>query len=304
MFRSFRFAVLPVAFCAVAGISVLSAGCGGGNTDAVQAVAAGGTTNSVFAGRSQTGTVAIGEGQTGTLNLTVGRDGRTATGTLTVAANQTGRQAFSFAVGTYNISGTVDPVTGAFTMSGNVPGAGAFTLGGTLPTTATTGAFRLTAGGQTYTGSLPGISVAPTPTPTPTSTATPTPGGAVTIPSGYVIAASASAAGQNVLTISAYNSAGSTTALTINVVYGSSSPHTGTFPVTGDSSANNAAVVYTNGGSAYGGVSGNVVVEEISSQVRYRLDNVVLQAPNGSQITLSGSGQTTIPYVSLGSYGF
>lgn len=120
-------------------------------------------------------TVALPNGATGTANIVVAPGG-TCTGTLTVSGGAT-RQvtSFSLGAGTYALSGTVDPTTGAFTMTGNIGGE-PFSYSGTFPAPGNGnvgGSYTLTAGGQTYTGSFAGSGIAPTPAPSPVVSPTP-----------------------------------------------------------------------------------------------------------------------------------
>ena len=167
------------------GTLIVLAGCGGDSNNDSDLLGTGGISlpgASRYAGTYR-GTLALPEGRTGTTNITVAADG-TATGTLTVSGGTTATRqatAFSFGTGTYTISGTVDPTTGAFSMTGNIGGQ-AFSYSGTLPTPGNGnvgGVYTLTAGGQTYTGSFAG-SGGGTVTPTPTPAPTPTPGGTST----------------------------------------------------------------------------------------------------------------------------
>ncbi|MBC8140983.1 MAG: hypothetical protein H7Y38_06025 [Armatimonadetes bacterium] len=158
-------------------------GCGGddNNDNDLPGSGIGTGTTSVFAGR-KTSTVALSGGRTGTLDFTVDNASR-CTGTLTVSGGTaTTRQAFSFMAGTYSISGTVDPVTGAFNLTGTIPGSGGFTIAGTLPspTTGAGGAYTLMANGETYSSNFSPVAI-PSPTATPTPVATPSSsGGAAT----------------------------------------------------------------------------------------------------------------------------
>jgi hypothetical protein len=95
------------------------------------------------------GAANLGGGQTSVLSLDVANNG-VATGTVTV----TGLQAQTAApVGTYDVQGSVDLTTGAFTVNGNVPAVGPFSITGTLPATATgQGHYTLTVGNQTFHG--------------------------------------------------------------------------------------------------------------------------------------------------------
>ncbi len=177
LFRLNRVAVLAASLATL----TLLAGCGGGDNNDSDLFGTGGGTSqpavSRYAGTYKS-TVALPNGATGTTNIIVAANG-TCTGTLTVAGGTTGRQAtaFSFGAGTYAISGTVDPTTGAFTMTGNIGGQ-PFSYNGTLPAPGNNfvgGSYSLSAGGQAYTGSFAGSSVTPTPTPAPTSSPTASP---------------------------------------------------------------------------------------------------------------------------------
>ncbi|MBC8143629.1 MAG: hypothetical protein H7Y38_19535 [Armatimonadetes bacterium] len=130
-------------------------------------------------------------GATATTNIVVAPNG-IATGTLTVsggtatavsgsATTRGTRQAtaFSFVAGTYAISGTVNPTTGAFQMTGNIGGQ-PFSYSGNLPTPGGDGGlFSLTAGTQVYTSSFasPGGGTTPAPSPvvSPSPTVNPSP---------------------------------------------------------------------------------------------------------------------------------
>ncbi|MBC7806654.1 MAG: hypothetical protein H7145_10935 [Akkermansiaceae bacterium] len=175
MNHPFIFSVRFASAVALASLSVLSlVGCGGGDDDpnaGLPLIASPNT--SLFAGR-KTGTVTLSGGKTGALDFTVDAANR-ATGSITIAGSS--RQAYSFALGTFNISGTVDPITGAFTMVGDIPGSGPFSVGGTLPdTSGVGGGYTLTAAGETYTGVFGAITVpSPSPGATPTPAPTPTP---------------------------------------------------------------------------------------------------------------------------------
>lgn len=95
------------------------------------------------------GAANLGGAQTSLLSLDVANNG-VATGTLTV----TGLQAQTAApVGTYDVQGSVDLNTGAFTVNGNIPAVGPFSINGVLPATATgQGNYTLTVGNQTFNG--------------------------------------------------------------------------------------------------------------------------------------------------------
>ena len=159
-------------FAASLGIfSLTLAGCGGSEVNGIIPIASPTPTPaSAFAGTYRSANIALPSGRTGATVVTVAANG-TCTGTLTVTDGATTRQAtaFSFAAGTYAISGTIDPTTGAFSMTGNIGGQ-QFSYGGTLPTPGNGnigGSYSLTAGGQTYSGTFAG-GTTPTPNPSPT----------------------------------------------------------------------------------------------------------------------------------------
>ncbi|CAN5711194.1 hypothetical protein BH11ARM2_BH11ARM2_19000 [soil metagenome] len=147
-------------FSALALTAALGAliGCGGdgsttpGLTDATTANPLDPTINP-YQGSYQAST-ALDDGKTGTTDLIVGADG-SANGTLTVVAGTTPATRFSLPVGTYSLAGTVDPDSGAFALVGTVPELGELAYSGTLPSSGADGAFTLTAGGDTWTGTIP-----------------------------------------------------------------------------------------------------------------------------------------------------
>ncbi len=161
---------------ATIGTIALITGCGGGDDDpnaGLPPTLVASPSASAYAGTYRSASIALPDGRIGTTAFTVGGDDR-ATGTLTVTDGATTRQAtsFNFAVGTYAISGTIDPTTGAFSMTGNIGGQ-TFSYIGTLPTPGNGnvgGSYTLTAGGQTYTGSFAGSGGTVSPTPAPSST--------------------------------------------------------------------------------------------------------------------------------------
>lgn len=125
-------------------------------------------------------------GQTAHINVSVDSSGH-ATGSLEVVGNGsaiarsrlgTVASGISISVGYANISGEIDPSTGAFHFSGNIALGGtstSFDLSGNLPTTpGGTGSVTATINGHTYTASI-GAGVGPTPLPTQSSQPTPTP---------------------------------------------------------------------------------------------------------------------------------
>lgn len=101
-----------------------------------------------FAGRG-----ALSDGQTGTLNLVVAAD-NTVTGTFVIDSPVRALAAFSVATGSYSVSGTVDPNTGAFSVTGSVPGFGTFTITGVLTRAGSVGTYAVNLNGQTFTGSI------------------------------------------------------------------------------------------------------------------------------------------------------
>jgi len=108
-----------------------------------------------FAGRG-----ALSNGQTGTLNLTVATDGK-ASGTFVVDNPVRSLADFTVVTGSYSVSGTVDPNTGAFTVSGTVPEFGAFSITGVLPRNGAVGNYVVTLNGQTFTGAIQAGSTPP-----------------------------------------------------------------------------------------------------------------------------------------------
>lgn len=259
-------------------LSVLLAGCGGGTNDAVSNLAPGQNSGGAnFAGRSYQSVVTLGEARKGTLDLSVAADG-TANGTIKVEETAT-RQV---AIGTFPLSGLVDLLTGALNLTGSYTVDGQtfpLSIQGTLPTLGTTGGtVKITVNGQTFTSTFSGTGT-----------------GGATLPTGFVIATSAGASAPSLL---------------IGVGYGAAKPKTGSFPVQGAEDTNTAIVTYNDGTNVYAGRSGTVEILEISSKVRYKLTNVSVQTLDGSKsLTLSGSGQTTVPYVAvdlggLGGFGF
>jgi hypothetical protein len=122
-------------------LSILLAGCGGD-----QPV-------SPYAGRYR-GTGALDSGKPGTLDFTVNLD-NSADGTLT-AGNPTNANPslFVFDVNTFGVRGSVNKLTGDYSRSGTVAGQGPFTVFGVLPAANASTAYTVTAGGQTFTGTL------------------------------------------------------------------------------------------------------------------------------------------------------
>jgi hypothetical protein len=113
---------------------------------------------------------------TGALDFTVDASYQI-TGMLSIAGSS--RAAYAFSAGVFGLTGTVDPVTGAFTMTGDIPGSGPFSISGYLPNAAGTAGYTLTAGGETYSGAFAPL---PSPTASPSPSASPVPlaGGSAT----------------------------------------------------------------------------------------------------------------------------
>lgn len=137
-------------------------GCGGdgsttpGLTDGTNATDGTNGTNPAtnpFAGTYRT-TVGLDAGKSGTTELIVAADG-TATASLTVAAGAVPATRFSIPIGTYGLAGTVDADTGAFTLGGTIPEVGEILYTGALPSSGADGAFTLTAGDDSWTGTIP-----------------------------------------------------------------------------------------------------------------------------------------------------
>ena len=93
-------------------------------------------------------------GQNSSLDITVDNAG-TATGTM-IVTNPPMRAINPLAVtipgGTYNVTGTVNPNTGAFSLTGTIVGFGNFTINGVLPTGTAQGNYLVTINGQNYPG--------------------------------------------------------------------------------------------------------------------------------------------------------
>ena len=126
-------------------------GCGGGNNSIN---GSNGTLLSVAGNYASSSATSLSAGRAGALALTVAAN-NTATGTLTVTdtGTRSGR-AYDFSVGIFDVAGTVDPYTGAYTLSGNFPGSTPFSIGGTLPTSGQNGNYTITVNGETFTGSV------------------------------------------------------------------------------------------------------------------------------------------------------
>ncbi len=158
-----------------------------------------------------TGTVALANGQSGQVDLTVQANGD-ASGTLTVSDSNTvnffatagstrlGRAAAIIA--TANLSGTVNPQTGEFSVHGNFTDNDGqpvqVDLSGILPFFPGGGSMTLSLNSAQYSGTISGSNptatptptsndTGPTSTPTPTATPTPTGGGANPTPTTGVV---------------------------------------------------------------------------------------------------------------------
>ncbi len=126
-------------------LTSLLTGCGG--SDSSSSIAA-----NPFAG-AYNGTSTLDAGRTGTLTASVSSTGAV-TGTFAVAAAPTATPGknFSFSIGTFNLTGTVD-ASGTLNATGTDPIGGAFTITGTLSRTGN-GSFTITAGGDSYNGTI------------------------------------------------------------------------------------------------------------------------------------------------------
>ncbi|MBS2035869.1 hypothetical protein JST97_12850 [bacterium] len=139
-----------VAAALLSSLALFSVGCGGSGGDTSGFNNAQGNP---FQGNFS-GSGALSNGQTGTLNLAVGPDGR-ATGTYLVRNAPVAMLAnFSVAAGSYTVSGSVDPATGAFSLTGTVPDFGTFTITGFVPLGSSLGSYVVTINNQTFTGSI------------------------------------------------------------------------------------------------------------------------------------------------------
>ena len=176
--RTFSAAYLPViallGITAVAATSLL-AGCGGGSSSFLSP---GGSQNAPpFGGAKLTGRVTLADGQTGDIVLSTGAN-NAASATLTVSGAARSRQAL-VVIATSVLSGTYDPATGAFHLSGSYTVNGqlySVDLQGTFPTPPATsgGSIRITINGHTYTSAF-GFSPAPSPSPSPSAVPSPLP---------------------------------------------------------------------------------------------------------------------------------
>lgn len=93
-------------------------------------------------------------GQNSSLDINVDNTGA-ATGSMTID-NAVMRAILPLTLnapgGTYSVTGTVNPNTGAFTLTGNVPNFGSFTISGVLPLGTAQGNYFVTINGQTFPG--------------------------------------------------------------------------------------------------------------------------------------------------------
>ena len=179
---------LPLATAVVCGVAVFAtiplAGCGGGSVSSIQSGA-----QLSFAGRSYASVLTLAAGQTGTLALSTSTDG-TVSGTFSIDdSNVAAGQRSRLVIATPLLSGTFNPVTGAFNLSGayifngrSIPISvqGIFPI----PPATTGGSITVTTEGHNYSSTFgAGVPVTPTPgpsatpLPTPSPTASPNPGG-------------------------------------------------------------------------------------------------------------------------------
>ena len=180
--RTFSAAYLPVIASlgiAAVGATGILAGCGGGNGSYLSP---GGSQNAPpFGGTNLTGRIALADGQTGDIVLSTGAN-NTASATLTVSGAARSRQAL-VVIATGLLSGTYDPATGAFHLSGSYTVNGqlySVDLQGTFPTPPATvgGSIRITINGHIYTstfGSVPAPSPSPSPLPSALPSSSPSP---------------------------------------------------------------------------------------------------------------------------------
>ncbi len=125
-------------------LTSLLTGCGGSDSSSSTAA-------NPFVG-AYNGTATLDAGRTGTLTASVSSTGAlTGTFAVTAAPTAPGKN-FSFSVGTFNLTGTVD-ASGTLNATGTDPIGGAFTITGTLSRTGN-GTYTITAGGDSYSGTI------------------------------------------------------------------------------------------------------------------------------------------------------
>ena len=126
-------------------LASLLTGCGGSDSSSSTAA-------NPFAG-AYNGTATLDAGRTGTLTASVSSTGAlTGTFAVTAAPTATPGKNFSFNVGTFTLTGTVD-ASGTLNATGTDPIGGAFTITGTLSRTGN-GTYTITAGGDSYNGTI------------------------------------------------------------------------------------------------------------------------------------------------------
>jgi len=147
---------------ALAGISVVAIGCGGGSSEVTTRTF---TSSTLNLGGSRTGTLTLNIKSDGTASgqLLMNDPSRAKTRTVypAVLGGTSSNNAFEV-TGTFTINGTPIVVT----VSGNLP-ASTVTEGGTI---------TILLEGSTYTGTFIGLTPTPSPTPGPMGTPLPTPG--------------------------------------------------------------------------------------------------------------------------------
>ncbi|MBT9584348.1 hypothetical protein IV102_13480 [bacterium] len=149
----------------LAALALFTAACGS-STSTVTGVPGAQANASQFAGQFL-GTNNLNGGQTGAVDLQVDPFGRI-TGVLRVVAAPVTPAGILLPVGSYLVSGTINPQTGSFSVSGSLPGLSDFTLVGTVPTGTDQGSYVLTIGGETFTGVLQSAGLGmPGPSPSP-----------------------------------------------------------------------------------------------------------------------------------------
>lgn len=128
----------------ISALCVLTVACGDSGNDFVST----NNTNTGVVGNFL-GSATVGNNQASTLNVTSNTNGTIAGNFLINAPTPQ-----AIAAGTYPVSGTVDLSTGAFTVTGTIPGIGNFTITGTLPSGNNQGSYQVTLNNQTFQGTI------------------------------------------------------------------------------------------------------------------------------------------------------
>ncbi|HLO99799.1 MAG TPA: hypothetical protein VK171_14490 [Fimbriimonas sp.] len=106
---------------------------------------------SAFLG-NYSGTGTLHSGKVGNLTYTVKADGQVS-GTFVVSGVESAFAGFNFALGSYDLQGLIDAL-GQLHLRGNVPGQGDFDINGTASSTGSTSGYTVTAGSDSYTGTM------------------------------------------------------------------------------------------------------------------------------------------------------